>query len=161
MTLKIGDRVPDVPLNQMTDAGPGPVSRQSLFGGRTVAIFAVPGAFTPTCSDQHMPSVIQNIGPLHDAGVDLIACLSVNDIFVMRAWGRALGVGDDVAMLADGSADWTKAAGLDWDLSPLGLGVRSQRYAMVVDDTVVRHLAIEPGGAFGVSSGSAVVAALR
>ena len=161
MTLRVGDRVPDVPLTWMMPDGPAAASRARLFGGRLVAVFAVPGAFTPTCSDRHLPSVLENAGAIRAAGVDLIACLSVNDIFVMRAWGRALDTGNQVTMLADGSAAWTRAAGLDWDLSDLGLGVRSQRYAMIVEDTVVRHLAVEPGGAFGVSSGDAIADALR
>lgn len=161
MALGIGDQVPDVALTWMTDGGPAPVSRQRLFGARRVAFFAVPGAFTPTCSDQHLPSFTGNAEAIRTAGIDLIACLSVNDIFVMNAWGRARGVGDDVVMLADGAADWTRSAGLDWDLGALGLGVRSQRYAMIVDDMRVAHIAIEQGGGFEVSSGEAILRVLR
>jgi peroxiredoxin (alkyl hydroperoxide reductase subunit C) len=145
---------------RMTPDGPAPISRGGLFAGRTVVLFAVPGAFTPTCSDRHLPSIIADAEALRAGGADVIACLSVNDIFVMNAWGKARGVGDDVMMLADGSAEWTRAAGLEWDLSGLGLGVRSQRYAMIVKDERVSHLAVEPGGAFGVSSGEAVAAVL-
>ncbi|MEM6664392.1 MAG: peroxiredoxin [Pseudomonadota bacterium] len=161
MTLRVGDRVPDVALTHMSGQGPTPLSRQALFSGRRVALFAVPGAFTPACSDQHLPSVIDNAAALKAAGIDQIACLSVNDIFVMRAWGRERGVGADILMLADGAAAWTRAAGLDWDLGDLGLGIRSQRYALVADDGIVAYLAVEQGGAFDVSGGAAVLEALR
>lgn len=161
MTIGVGDPVPDIPLTRMGAAGPEPVTRNGLFAGRTVVLFAVPGAFTPTCSDRHLPSVIANAAAMRAAGADTVACLSVNDIFVMRAWGQALGAGDDVTMLADGSAHWTRAAGLDWDLGAMGLGVRSQRYGMIVDNGHIRHLAVEPGGAFGVSSGEAILAVLQ
>lgn len=161
MTIGHGDRVPDVPLMRMGASGPEPVTRNGLFAGRTVALFAVPGAFTPTCSDRHLPSVIANAPAMLAAGADRVACLSVNDIFVMAAWGRALGVDEDVLMLADGSALWTRSAGLDWDLGAMGLGIRSQRYGMIVDDARVRHIAVEPGGAFGASSGEAILAVLR
>ena len=161
MTLGTGDLVPNVALTRMGAAGPEAVTRAGLFAGRTVALFAVPGAFTPTCSDQHLPSVIADAGAMRAAGADLVACLSVNDIFVMSAWGKVLGIGESVVMLADGSAEWTRAAGFDWDLGPMGLGVRSQRYGMIVDDARVRHVAVEPGGAFGVSSGAAILAVLQ
>lgn len=161
MALKVGDIVPDVALTHMTGDGPTPITRDGLFAGRTVALFAVPGAFTPACSDRHLPSVVENAAALRAVGVDTIACVSVNDVFVMAAWGRQRDVGDDVLMLADGAAAWTKAAGLDWDLGDLGLGVRSQRYAMVVQDCRVTHLAIEQGGAFDVSSGDAVLRVLQ
>ena len=107
-----------------------------------------------------LPSVIASVDALRAGGAEVIACLSVNDVFVMNAWGKAQGVGDNILMLADGSADWTRAAGLEWDLSGLGLGVRSQRYAMVVEDERVTHIAVEPGGSFGVSSGEAIAAVL-
>ena len=161
MAIGIGDQVPDLPLTWMTDSGPGPATRTALFGGRRVALFAVPGAFTPTCSDQHLPSITANADSIRAAGIDLIACLSVNDIFVMNAWGRARHTGDTITLLADGAAAWTRAAGLDWDLGGLGLGIRSQRYAMIVNDTRIEHLAVEQGGAFEVSSGNAVLRALE
>lgn len=157
MALRPGDPVPEVSLTTMTADGPAPITRNELFAGHKVAFFAVPGAFTPACSDRHLPSVIQNAGALRGAGATRIACVSVNDIFVMNAWGKAAGAGDDVMMLADGSATWTRAAGLDWDLTDMGLGVRSQRYALIADDGIVQHIAIEPGGAFGVSSGQAIL----
>lgn len=149
--------MPDLPLTRMTAAGPVAEGRAALFGGQTVAVFAVPGAFSPTCTDDHMPSVLRSADAIRQAGVDRIACLSVNDIFVMRAWAKALGVGDTVDMLADGTGAWTRAAGMDWDLSVFGLGVRSQRYAMIVDDAVIRHIAVEQGAAFRVSSGAALL----
>lgn len=161
MALRVGDRVPDVPLTWMTGSGPAPVSREELFGGRRVALFAVPGAFTPTCSDSHLPSVVMNAAAIREGGIDRIACVSVNDIFVLRAWGRHLSIDDEIVMLADGAAAWTKAAGLDWDLSALGLGVRSQRYAMIVTDGRVEHIAVEQGGSFEVSSGEALARVLR
>lgn len=161
MTVRIGYPVPDIPLTRMTRQGPGPISKGELFVGRSVALFAVPGAFTPRCSDQHLPSIQENADAISAEGVDLIACLSVNDIFVMRAWGKEHGVGDNILMLADGAAAWTIAAGLDWDLSAAGLGVRSQRYAMVVSNGRVEHLAIEQGGSFQVSGGDAVLRYLR
>ena len=161
MALRVGDMVPDVPLIWMTDTGPGPVSPADLFGGRRVAVFAVPGAFTPTCSDSHLPSVIANAAAIRAGGIDRIACVSVNDIFVMRAWGKHLGIGDEIVMLADGAGAWTKEAGLDWDLSALGLGLRSQRYAMIVADGRIEHIAVEQGGSFEVSSGAAMVRLLR
>ncbi len=161
MTLRVGEQVPDIPLTRMTETGPAPVARQELFAGRRVALFAVPGAFTPACTDRHLPSITVNADAILSAGIDTVACLSVNDIFVMRAWGKDRRVGDDVVMLADGAGAWTVAAGLDWDLTGFGLGLRSQRYAMIVDDTRVAHLAVEQGGAFDVSSGDAVLRVLR
>lgn len=161
LALRVGDPVPDVPLTWMTDNGPAPASRSEVFEGRRVALFAVPGAFTPTCSDSHLPSVVENAATIRECGIDRIACLSVNDIFVMRAWARHLGITDEIVMLADGAGAWTKEAGLDWDLSALGLGVRSQRFAMIVTDARVEHIAVEQGGSFAVSSGEAMVRVLR
>ena len=160
MTLKIGDQVPDVPLTRWGANGPEQASRAAIFAGRRVVLAAVPGAFTPTCTDDHLPSILRNLDRLREAGADRVACIAVNDIFVLRAWARALSAADGLTMLADGAAHWTRAAGLDWDLASLGLGVRSQRYAMVVDDTRITHLAIEKGAAFEVSSGDAILAAL-
>ena len=160
MALRVGDQVPDIPLVRMTNDGPGPLSRDELFGAKKVVIFAVPGAFTPTCSAQHLPSFLNHIDEIKAKGVDTIACVSVNDVFVMNAWGQAKDPNGQVLMLADGIAAWTKAAGLDWNLDSLGLGVRSQRYAMIVDDGIVSHIAVEEGGAFDVSSGEAILAAL-
>lgn len=160
MALQVGDKVPDVPLVRMSDQGPAPMSRAELFGGKRVVVFAVPGAFTPTCSAQHLPSFLNNIDAIREHGVDQIACVSVNDVFVMKAWGDAKDPDGQVLMLSDGVAHWTRAAGLDWDLSNLGLGVRAQRFAMIVDDEVVSHIAVEQGGAFDVSSGESILEAL-
>ncbi len=160
MTIKVGDRIPDVTLKHMTAEGIQDISTQELFGGKKVVLFALPGAFTPTCSAKHLPGFIQHAGVLKGKGVDTIACLSVNDAFVMDAWGKAQGAGDDVLMLADGNADFSKAVGLELDASGFGMGIRAQRYAMVVDDGAVTALNVEAPGAFEVSSAEAISAAL-
>ncbi|HAD26404.1 MAG TPA: peroxiredoxin [Alphaproteobacteria bacterium] len=149
MTIKVGDKIPEGTLTQMTEKGPAPISTAELFGGKKVVLFALPGAFTPTCSNQHLPGFVQKAGDIKAKGVDTIACLSVNDAFVMGAWGKDQNVGDNVLMLADGSAAFTKSLGLEFDLTKAGMGVRSQRYSMLVDDGVVKQLNIEeaPGGA--------------
>jgi len=152
MTIKVGDHIPSATLMQMKDGGPKPVSTDEFFKGRKVALFALPGAFTPTCSAKHLPGFIQQAGALKAKGVDAIACLSVNDAFVMGAWGDAQGAGDTVAMLADGNGDFTRAVGLEMDGSKFGMGKRSQRYSMLVDDGVVKALNVEAPGAFEVSS---------
>ncbi len=160
MALQVGDKVPDIALMRMTADGPKGISADELFRGRKVVLFAVPGAFTPICSAQHLPGFVANAAAIEAKGVDTIACLSVNDVFVMGAWGQAQNVGDKVMMLADGTAAFSKAAGLDWDLSKHGLGVRSQRYAMIVEDGTVTHIAVEEGSAFDVSSAESTIAAL-
>ena len=152
MTIKVGDKVPSATLMQMKDGGPKPVSTDELFKGKKVAVFALPGAFTPTCSAKHLPGFIQQAGALKAKGIDAIACISVNDAFVMGAWGEAQGAGDKVMMLADGNGDFTRALGLELDATKFGMGKRSQRYSMVVDDGVVRVLNVEAPGAFEVSS---------
>ncbi|MFN0303746.1 MAG: peroxiredoxin [Burkholderiales bacterium] len=159
--LRVGDKVPDVPLVATTAGGPKLLSRAELFGGKKVVLFAVPGAFTPTCTAQHLPSFLANHRQIKAKGVDTIACVAVNDVFVMKAWAEAKDPDHVVLMLADGAAAWTKAAGLDWDLSSLGLGVRAQRFAMIVDDGAVSHIAVEEGAAFKVSSGEAILAVLK
>ncbi len=161
MTIQVGDKVPGVTLKHMTGDGPADISSDELFSGKKVVIFGLPGAFTPTCSAKHVPGFLQHAADFKGKGVDTIACLSVNDAFVMGAWGKDQGVGDDVVMLADGSAEFTKAAGLELDLSGLGMGVRSTRYAMVVEDGTVQHIAIEenPGG-LDVSSAEKTLEAL-
>lgn len=158
--LRVGDKVPDQPLMTMTASGPKPLSRGELFGGKRVVLFGVPGAFTPTCTAQHLPSFITHHRQIKAAGVATIACVAVNDVFVMNAWGAAKDPDRVVLMLADATAAWTRAAGLDWDLSNLGLGVRAQRFAMIVDDATVRHIAVEEGAAFNVSGGEAILAVL-
>ena len=152
MAVKAGDRVPSATFKVMTADGPKDLTSDELFGGRTVALFALPGAFTPTCSAKHLPSFVQNADALKPKGVDVIACVSVNDAFVMDAWGRDQKVGDKVLMLADGSAEFARAMGLDLDLSARGLGIRSQRYSMIVEDGVIKVLNVEEPGAFEVSS---------
>jgi glutaredoxin/glutathione-dependent peroxiredoxin len=152
MTINVGDKVPSANLTQFGPDGPKPISTDELFGGKTVALFAVPGAFTPTCSARHLPSFKQHAADLKAKGVDTIACVSVNDVFVMKAWGDNQGVGDDVLMLADGNGDFTKAVGLELDASRFGMGPRSQRYSMIVKDGVVTELNVESGGEYRVSS---------
>ena len=160
MTIKVGDRIPSATLMQMKDGGPKPVSTDELFKGKKVALFALPGAFTPTCSARHLPGFIQQHAALTAKGVDAIACLSVNDAFVMGAWGTQQGAGDKVMMLADGNGDFTRAVGLEMDGSKFGMGKRSQRYSMVVEDGVVKSLNVEAPGAFEVSSADHMLALL-
>jgi peroxiredoxin len=152
MTIKVGDKLPNVTITQATAEGPKPVSTEEFFKGKRVALFALPGAFTPTCSAKHLPGFKQMSQQIKGKGVDVIACLSVNDAFVMRAWGEDQAVGEDIVMLADGGAEFTKAVGLDFDASRFGMGLRSQRYSMIVDDGVVKELNIEAPGEFKVSS---------
>ena len=152
MTIKVGDKIPSATLMQMKDGGPKPVKTDELFAGKKVVVFALPGAFTPTCSAKHLPGYVQNADALKAKGIDAIACVSVNDAFVMGAWGDQQKVGDKVMMLADGNGDLTKALGLEMDGSRFGMGQRSQRYAMIVDNGVVKALDVEEPGAFSVSS---------
>jgi peroxiredoxin len=152
MTIKVGDTVPSATFTKFGPDGPGPLSSDELFKGKTVALFAVPGAFTPTCSARHLPSFKDKAGDLKAKGVDTIACISVNDVFVMKAWGDNQGVGDNILMLADGNGDFTKAVGLELDGSRFGMGQRSQRYSMIVTDGVVKELNVESGGEYRVSS---------
>ncbi len=152
MTIKVGDSLPSATLIKMTEEGPRPVTTEELFGGRTVALFAVPGAFTPTCSAKHLPGYVDNSGAIKGKGVDEIVGISVNDPFVMGAWGKASNVGDNVTLLSDGNADFVKALGLSMDGSKFGMGTRSQRFSMLVKDGKVAQLNIEEPGAFKVSS---------
>ncbi len=154
MTIKVGDKIPEATLMHMTEKGPAPITTAELFGGKKVVLFAVPGAFTPTCSNQHLPGFVEKASEIKAKGVDTIACLSVNDAFVMGAWGKDRNVGDKVLMVGDGSAAFSKALGLDLDLSKMGLGVRSRRYSMLVEDGVVRQLNIEDAPAGAVKSGA-------
>lgn len=160
MTIKVGDRIPSVTLQRKTADGIDSVSTEDFFKGRKVAVFAVPGAFTPTCSNKHLPGFIAQADALKAKGIDEIACVSVNDAFVMGAWGEAHGAGDKVTMLADGSAVLAESLGLDLDLKERGFGVRSQRYAMIVDDGKIAHLAVEEGGGLSVSSAESILDAL-
>ena len=161
MPIAIGDTIPDVTVRTLTESGPTPVQTAEILGNGTVVLFAVPGAFTPTCSDFHLPSYVIRNEELRAKGVDTIACVSVNDAFVMGAWGEQQGVGDGVLMLADGNGDFTKALGLEMDGTGFGLGSRSQRYAMILRDGVVEMLNIETaGGSIEKSGAEAVLAAL-
>ena len=160
MTIKVGDRIPEATLTLATDEGPKPVSTAELFGGKKVALFAVPGAFTPTCSAKHLPGFKEKAGDIRAKGVDSIVCLSVNDAFVMRAWGESAGVGEDIEMVGDGNGEFTKAVGLEMDGSRFGLGARSQRYSMIVEDGVVKELNVEAPGEFKVSSADYLMAQL-
>ena len=152
MTIKVGEKVPSAMLMQFKDGGPKPVKTDEFFAGKKVVLFALPGAFTPTCSAKHLPGFVQNADAIKKKGIDEIACLSVNDAFVMNAWGDQQGAGGKVAMLADGNGDFTRAMGLELDGSRFGMGKRSQRYSMLVDNGVVKSLNVEEGGAFSVSS---------
>lgn len=160
MTIQVGDKIPSATLKVKTDDGIQDVTTEELFGGKTVVIFALPGAFTPTCSAKHLPGFIEAADAIKAKGVDTIGCLSVNDAFVMGAWGQEQGAGDKVTMLADGNAELTQKLGLDFDGSGFGLGTRSQRYAMVVKDGTVTALQVEEPGAFEVSSAEAVMKVL-
>ncbi|MDA0702347.1 MAG: peroxiredoxin [Proteobacteria bacterium] len=160
MTIKVGDKVPSGSLKEMGPDGPREVKTEDLFAGKTVAVFAVPGAFTPTCSAKHLPGFVQRADELRGKGVDEIVCLSVNDAFVMGAWGKDQKVGDKVRMMADGSADLTKKMGLELDLNPMGLGTRSRRYSMVVKNGKVATLNLEEGGAYAVSDADTMLGQL-
>ena len=152
MAVKVGDKLPQATFTTMGPEGPKPITSDELFGGKTVALFAVPGAFTPTCSAKHLPGYKNEAAALKAKGVDTIACVSVNDVFVMNAWGKDQDVGDSILMLADGNGDFTKAVGLELDGSRFGMGSRSQRYSMLVKDGVVSQLNIEQGGELKVSA---------
>jgi len=160
MTIQVGDKLPQISVSTMTDEGPKPVSIEELCSGKKVVLFAVPGAFTPTCSVQHLPGFITHASDLKDKGADVVACISVNDPFVMAAWGKDRNVGEDVLMLSDGNADFTSAVGLEMDGSGFGLGTRSQRYAMIIDDGVVSTLNVENGPSLEVSSAETILEAL-
>jgi len=156
--LKQGDKIPAVSLKQMTAEGPVDVSLDAYCAGRKVVIFALPGAFTPTCSESHVPSYIDQAQALRDKGVAAVACISTADFFVMNAWGKSLGALESVDMLADGNQEFTRTAGMTLDLTGAGLGQRSQRYVMILDDGVISHIAIEENpGVATVSAAEAVL----
>jgi peroxiredoxin len=157
MTIAVGDKIPDIQVMTFGADGPTHVQTGELLGTGKVVLFAVPGAFTPTCSDYHLPSYLIRNDELRAKGVDTIACISVNDPFVMGAWGEAQHVGDQVVLIADGNADFTKAVGLEMDGSGFGLGTRSQRYAAVLEDGVVTALQVEPGPGLTVSAADAIL----
>jgi peroxiredoxin (alkyl hydroperoxide reductase subunit C) len=160
MTIKVGDKIPSMKLMMATSDGPKETSTDEIFKGKKVVLFAVPGAFTPTCSAKHLPGFVQNAGAIKAKGVDTIACIAVNDAFVMGAWAKDQGCDGKVTMLADGSGTFAKAVGLELDVTARGLGMRSQRYALVAEDGKVTHLAVEPPGGFEVSKAESILSAL-
>lgn len=160
MTIKVGDTLPQATFMTMSAEGPKPMSSDALFKGKRVALFAVPGAFTPTCSAKHLPGFKANRDKFKAKGVDTIACVSVNDVFVMGAWAKDQGIADEVLLLADGNGAFTDAIGLELDGSKFGMGKRSQRYSMIVDDGRVEKLNVEEGGDFKVSSADYMLAQL-
>lgn len=160
MTIKVGDKMPSGVFKQMTKDGPQNVTTDQLFKGKKVVLFSVPGAFTPTCDAKHLPGFVQNAAAIKAKGVDTIACMSVNDVFVMNAWGKASNVADSVVMLADGNGEYAKALGLEMDGRGFGMGMRSQRFAVLVEDGVVSKLAVEAPGEFKVSSAEAILSQL-
>jgi len=157
MTIKVGEKIPSATLMQMKDGTPQPVRTNDFFSGKKIVVFALPGAFTPTCSAKHLPGFVQHAEELKQRGVDAIACVSVNDAFVMGAWGEQQKVGDKVAMLADGNGDFVKALGLELDASKFGMGKRSQRFSMIVENGEVKTLNVEEPGSFSVSSAEHVL----
>jgi peroxiredoxin len=159
MTIKVGDQIPAATLSVMTDTGPAPVSTDELFGGKKVVLFAVPGAFTPTCSAKHLPGFVERADELLAKGVDTIACMAVNDVFVMHAWGKSAAA-EGILMLADGNADFTRALGLELDATAFGMGQRSQRFALIADNGRVTDLFVEAPGEFRVSSADYVLSKL-
>ena len=160
MTIKTGDTLPEATLTKVTGEGPEQIATSDFFKGRKVALFAVPGAFTPTCSAKHLPGFVERADEIKAKGVDEIACVSVNDPFVMGAWSQSSQAGGAVTMLADGNGDFARAVGLEMDGSKFGMGTRSQRYSMIVDDGVVQQLNVEAPGAFEVSSADHLLAQL-
>jgi len=160
MTISVGEKMPSGTFGTMTEAGPGAISTSDLFSGKKVVLVSVPGAFTPTCSANHLPGYVDQAAALRTKHVDTVACMAVNDVFVMDAWGKDRGVGDKVLMLADGNGEYSQALGLEFDASAFGMGVRGQRFAIVVDDGVATHVAVEAPGQFEVSKVEAILEAL-
>ena len=160
MTIQVGDRIPSATLLKATAEGPQPVDSDSFFAGRKVALFSVPGAFTPTCSARHLPGFVEKADEFKAKGVDEIACVAVNDAFVLQAWAREAGAENKVTMLADGNGDFSKSLGLTFDASKFGMGTRGQRWSAIVEDGVVRELNVEEPGAFSVSSADYMLAQL-
>ena len=160
MSIQAGEKMPSGAFGVMTDAGPGAVSTDELFSGKKVVLVSVPGAFTPTCSMNHLPGFVEHADEILGKGVDTIACMAVNDVFVMDAWGKDRSVGNKVSMLADGNGEYAKALGLEMDGTAFGMGMRGQRFAVIVDDGVATHVAVEEAGKFEVSSAEAILANL-
>ncbi len=157
MSIQAGEKMPSGTFGVMTESGPGAISTDDLFSGKKVVIISVPGAFTPTCSMNHLPGFVDHAEKIVAKGVDTIACMAVNDVFVMDAWGRDRGVGDHITMLADGNGEYAKALGLEFDGSAFGMGTRGQRFALIVDNGVVSHVAVEKPGQFEVSSAESIL----
>jgi len=160
MSISVGDKIPSVQVHVLSDDGPKGISTDEIFAGKTVALFGLPGAFTRTCSAKHLPSFIDHADALKAKGVDQIVCISVNDAFVMGAWGKDRSTGDAVMMVADGSAKFAKAAGLDIDMSEKGYGVRCRRFSMLIEDGVVKVLNIDAPGTYELTSAEAMLVGL-
>ncbi|MGJ8686546.1 MAG: peroxiredoxin [Spongiibacteraceae bacterium] len=156
MSIQVGDNIPEITLKTMGEKGPEDISTKDIFGGKKVVLFAVPGAFTPGCSVTHLPGYVVHADTIKAKGVDSIVCMSVNDAFVMGAWGKSQNA-DEILMLADGNGDFSKALGLTLDASGFGMGTRSQRFAMIVDNGIVSHLAVEPAGGIDVSAAEKIL----
>ncbi len=160
MSIQTGEKMPSGVFGVMTDAGPGAISTDELFAGKKVVLVSVPGAFTPTCSDSHLPGIVSHADEISGKGVDSIAVMSVNDVFVMHAWGEHQEVGDRVMMLADGNGEYASALDLEMDATAFGMGKRSQRFAIIVEDGTATHVAVEAPGKFEVSNAESVLANL-
>jgi peroxiredoxin len=160
MAIQSGEKMPAGVFGVMTDAGPGAMSTDELFAGKKVVLVSVPGAFTPTCSANHLPGFIEHADAIAAKGVDTVACMAVNDVFVMDAWGKDRGVGDSVVMLADGNGEYAKALGLEMDGTAFGMGMRGQRFAVIVDDGTATHVAVEAPGQLEVSKAEAILGQL-
>jgi peroxiredoxin len=160
MAIKVGEKMPSGTLTLATSEGPQKVSADEFFKGKTVVLFSVPGAFTPTCDAKHLPGFVERAGELRAKGVDTIACIAVNDPFVMKAWGKSQNCDSKVQMIADGNAEYTKALGLEMDATGFGMGIRGQRFALIVEDGVVKNVNVEQKGEFKVSSAENVLAQL-
>ncbi|HEY1725016.1 MAG TPA: peroxiredoxin [Steroidobacteraceae bacterium] len=157
MTIKAGERMPEGKFKTMSDKGPKDLTSSELFNGKRVVLFSVPGAFTPTCDAKHLPGFIGMADKFKGKGIDTIACMAVNDVFVMSAWGKHAGSGEKVLMLADGNGDYARALGLELDAKGFGMGMRGQRFAIVVDNGVAKHVDVEAPGQFKVSSAEHVL----
>jgi len=157
MTIQTGEQMPSGSFGVMTKSGPGAISTDDLFSGKKVVLVSVPGAFTPTCSMNHLPGFVDQADALIAKGIDTIACMAVNDVFVMHAWGKDRDVGDKVMMLADGNGEYVRALGLELDATGFGMGMRGQRFAIVVDDGVATHVAVEAAGQLEVSKVEAIL----
>jgi peroxiredoxin len=160
MSIQVGEKMPAGVFGVMTDDGPGAMSTDELYAGKKVVLVSVPGAFTPTCSAKHLPGFVEMADAIGAKGVDTIACMAVNDVFVMDAWGKDQGVGDKVVMLADGNGEYAAALGLEMDGTAFGMGKRGQRFAIVVDDGTATHVAVEAPGQFEVSKAESVLASI-